>query len=96
MDQQRSLGGIQPHHITIKDRLSCPPYSEFFNSRKTTIAPLKIDIRLKIIVASTIITLSTPTLLNTFAIGLTGEDGTWVFKQILHSASSSSDTDKIR
>ncbi|KAF5646560.1 allantoate and ureidosuccinate permease [Fusarium sp. NRRL 25303] len=47
-------------------------------------------------VASTIITLSGPALLNKFAIGLAGEAGTWAFKQILHSASGGSDTDKIR
>ncbi|EGU74728.1 hypothetical protein FOXB_14744 [Fusarium oxysporum f. sp. conglutinans Fo5176] len=47
-------------------------------------------------VASTIITLSAPALLNKFAIGLAGEAGTWVFKQILHSTSGGSDTDKIR
>ncbi|KAF5598161.1 hypothetical protein FPANT_3925 [Fusarium pseudoanthophilum] len=47
-------------------------------------------------VASTIITLSGHALLNKFAIGLAGEAGTWVFKQILHSASGGSDTDKIR
>ncbi|KAF4955994.1 hypothetical protein FGADI_4167 [Fusarium gaditjirri] len=40
--------------------------------------------------------LSGPALLNKFAIGLAGEAGTWVFKQILHSASSGSDTSKIR
>ncbi|KAF5647670.1 uncharacterized protein FTJAE_1727 [Fusarium tjaetaba] len=47
-------------------------------------------------VASTIITLSGQALLNKFAIGLAGEAGTWVFKQILHSASGGSDADKIR
>ncbi|CVK84023.1 hypothetical protein FPRO06_00262 [Fusarium proliferatum] len=47
-------------------------------------------------VASTIITLSGLGLLNKFAIGLAGEAGTWAFKQILHSASGGSDTDKIR
>ncbi|KAF5251247.1 hypothetical protein FANTH_3682 [Fusarium anthophilum] len=47
-------------------------------------------------VTSTIIPLSGPALLNKFAIGLAGEAGTWVFKQILHSASGGSDTDKIR
>ncbi|KAF5716488.1 hypothetical protein FGLOB1_2566 [Fusarium globosum] len=47
-------------------------------------------------VASTIITLSGPALLNKFAIGLAGEAGTWAFKQILHSPSGGSDTDKIR
>ncbi|KAF5570960.1 hypothetical protein FPHYL_795 [Fusarium phyllophilum] len=47
-------------------------------------------------VTSTIITLSGPTLLNKFAIGLAGEAGTWAFKQILHSASGGSDTAKIR
>ncbi|KAF5628831.1 hypothetical protein F52700_7924 [Fusarium sp. NRRL 52700] len=47
-------------------------------------------------VASTIITLSGPALLNKFAIGLAGEAGTWAFKQILHTASGGSDTDKIR
>jgi len=45
---------------------------------------------------STIITLSGPELLHKFAIGLAGEAGTWVFKQILHSASGGSDTDKVR
>ncbi|PNP79940.1 hypothetical protein FNYG_06637 [Fusarium nygamai] len=47
-------------------------------------------------VTSTIITLSSPALLNKFAIGLAGEAGTWVFKQILHSASGGNDADKIR
>ncbi|KAL9574179.1 hypothetical protein ACKAV7_001694 [Fusarium commune] len=47
-------------------------------------------------VASTIITRSGPALLNKFAIGLAGEAGTWVSKQILYSASGGSDTDKIR
>ncbi|KAF4457111.1 hypothetical protein F53441_899 [Fusarium austroafricanum] len=47
-------------------------------------------------VASTILTLSDPALLNKFAIGLACEAGTWVFKQILHAASGGSDTDKIR
>ncbi|EWG36070.1 hypothetical protein FVEG_14611 [Fusarium verticillioides 7600] len=47
-------------------------------------------------VASTIITVSGHALLNKFAIGLAGEAGTWVFKQILHSASGGSDTNKIR
>ncbi|KLP09265.1 uncharacterized protein FFB20_13824 [Fusarium fujikuroi] len=47
-------------------------------------------------VASTIIILSGPALLNKFAIGLAGEAETWAFKQILQSASGGSDTDKIR
>ncbi|KAJ3537925.1 hypothetical protein NM208_g6121 [Fusarium decemcellulare] len=47
-------------------------------------------------VASAIVTVSAPALLNKFAIGLAGEAGTWVFKQILNTASGGSDTEKIR
>ncbi|KAF5009759.1 hypothetical protein FDECE_4032 [Fusarium decemcellulare] len=47
-------------------------------------------------VASAIVTVSAPALLNKFAIGLAGEAGTWVFKQIISTVSGGSDAENIR